>query len=336
MLDRQLLLGIIMAAVGFAGSVFVPEIRHVLLGRSAVSVPSTSWVRVVAAFLVLVFVCGLMIIGAALLVRPIVPLTTTTDGDGTGTSSTADTGRTDTSITVTGSRDSSSPVPPISAPPETMSREGCVFVKVPPGECLVGCTPGDTCTKAEPPGLVQQFGPFWIMQTEVTRRQYARCVADRTCAYEVDGELNAAPDYPVTNIDAIDAQRFCAWIEGRLPKEREWEYAARGGNSTFRYPWGETFMPDAVATGDGPSDVMKRAPNKFGLYDMSGNVAEWTVGPNTPDGRPTAVIRGGSHKSTPQQLRVSYRVVSDYHHVGDTIGFRCVADVPGGDNAPGQ
>ncbi|MGI9435571.1 MAG: formylglycine-generating enzyme family protein [Geminicoccaceae bacterium] len=105
---------------------------------------------------------------------------------------------------------------------------------------------------------------------------------------------SALPDHPVTHISWHDAATFAEWVGGRLPNELEWEHAARGGTDNIRYPWGdeepddETIFcniwqgrfPDVNTVRDGyvgtaPIDAF--GPNAAGLYNMAGNVWEWTA-----------------------------------------------------------
>lgn len=105
--------------------------------------------------------------------------------------------------------------------------------------------------------------------------------------------LNGLEDHPVVHVSHFDAQAYAAWVGGRLPSEAEWERAARGGVDGSIYAWGDKFMPDGkrmAKTWEGefpwhntaPQGLMRTAPvgsypaNGFGLYDMIGNVWEWT------------------------------------------------------------
>ncbi len=105
------------------------------------------------------------------------------------------------------------------------------------------------------------------------------------------------PDHPVVQVSWNDALAFAGWCGGRLPIEAEWEHAARGGFADVRYPWGDEepddteFMPcniwqgqfpqsNTVADGwPGTAPVDAFTPNSYGLYNMAGNVWEWTADP---------------------------------------------------------
>ena len=105
------------------------------------------------------------------------------------------------------------------------------------------------------------------------------------------------PDHPVTHVTWNDARAFAKWAGGRLPSEAEWEHAARGGLGDVRYPWGElepddtAHFPCNIWQGNFPQHNLAAdgyaatapaksfAPNGYGLYNMVGNVWEWTREP---------------------------------------------------------
>ncbi|HSX49550.1 MAG TPA: formylglycine-generating enzyme family protein [Cellvibrio sp.] len=108
-----------------------------------------------------------------------------------------------------------------------------------------------------------------------------------------DSTIKGRELYPVVHIAYEDAQAYATWAGKRLPTEAEWEFAARGGLSGKRYPWGDTFkvngksminshqghfpQHDTKEDGfDGIGPVAQFPPNGYGLYDVAGNVWEWT------------------------------------------------------------
>lgn len=193
-------------------------------------------------------------------------------------------------------------------------------------------------------------------------------------------------DYPVVGVNWKQAEAFCHWRtkiqndffasmgeaivqDYRLPTEFEWEYAARGGLQNAMYPWGGYYARNQVgefmsnfkpARGnyieDGGLATMKVGsypPNDFGLYDMSGNVAEWTITAfdelsiahvnelnpdfkyNAADDDPPAlkrkVIRGGSWKDIALYVQVSTRAFEYQDSATSFVGFRCVRSTFGND-----
>lgn len=110
-------------------------------------------------------------------------------------------------------------------------------------------------------------------------------------------EAACLPDHPVVQVSWNDARAYADWVGGRLPSEAEWEHAARGGLADVRFPWGDAEPDDAdhmpcniwqgnfprVNTGrDGyltTAPAMSFLPNGYGLYNMVGNVWEWTSEP---------------------------------------------------------
>ncbi len=105
------------------------------------------------------------------------------------------------------------------------------------------------------------------------------------------------PDHPVVHVSWHDARAFAAWAGGRLPTEAEWEHAARGGLGDVRFPWGDNepddishfpcniwqgHFPDTSLALDGFAGLAPARsfePNHYGLFNMVGNVWEWTAEP---------------------------------------------------------
>lgn len=182
-------------------------------------------------------------------------------------------------------------------------------------------------------------------------------------------------EYPVVGVTWEQANAFCHWrtsflkdVGGmmtnayRLPTEAEWEYAARGGRKMAMYPWGDKYARDAEGCflanfkpyrgsyyddmGVSTMAVKQFYPNDFGLYDMAGNVAEWTgsaysamanvsvhdMNPSysynarkdDPDILKRKVVKGGSWKDVSYYLQCGVRTYEYQYESRSYIGFRCV------------
>jgi formylglycine-generating enzyme required for sulfatase activity len=188
--------------------------------------------------------------------------------------------------------------------------------------------------------------------------------------------LAGLDDHPVTHVAAEDAEAYAAWIGKELPSEAQWEFAARGGLEGAVFCWGDEFAPRGVMMAntwqgqfpwqnllidgwDRTSPVKSFPANGYGLFDMTGNVWEWTsdyfvTGPAAPappaccvprnprvasaeaslvPGEPGAhiprrVIKGGSHLCAPN-FCLRYRPAARQGEAIDTstshLGFRCIA-----------
>jgi len=154
--------------------------------------------------------------------------------------------------------------------------------------------------------------------------------------------------HPVVHVTPADATAYAAWAGATLPTEAEWEYAARGGLDGAAFAWGDDDDPGRANrwVGEfpwrghrGTSPVGTYPPNGFGLFDVTGNVWEWTSdafdaaatpschgGADEPEGIPRQVIKGGSHLCAPSYC-LRYRPAARQGETVDTstshIGFRC-------------
>jgi sulfatase modifying factor 1 len=155
--------------------------------------------------------------------------------------------------------------------------------------------------------------------------------------------LDGRGDHPVVHVSWDDAVAYCEWSGGRLPTEAEWEWAARGGTTTT-FPWGDELEPEGhhrmnVFQGEFPAvntladgwlgtcPVDSFDPNGFGLYNVVGNVWEWTADSFSPG---THVLKGGSylcHASYCRRYRPTARMGSTPDSSTGNIGFRLAAAV---------
>ncbi|MDQ3170640.1 MAG: formylglycine-generating enzyme family protein, partial [Acidobacteriota bacterium] len=144
----------------------------------------------------------------------------------------------------------------------------------------------------------------------------------------------AAASHPVMNVTWDEAAGFCAWAGGRLPTEAEWLHAARGGADGREYPWGDVFSGEANVQGQRGADrwaftapAGSFAPNGYGLFDMIGNVWEWTselFRQKEWPGYDMRVVRGGSWDNLPERARLNARAgLSRNGRHNLYVGFRC-------------
>ncbi len=236
------------------------------------------------------------------------------------------------------------------------------MVLIPSGEFLMGSTEkdgkiGQAIGVDEVPQHSVNLRGFYIDLHEVTNREYKAFVdatgrrpPENKYPGEYSWEAGSPPagkeDVPVTDVSWHDADAYCRWAGKRLPAETEWEKAARGTDGR-QWPWGNEFKQDSCNvkyTGYGeilPAGSVSGDISPYGVYDMCGNVSEWTDAWYLPYpgstlqresfGETYKVVRGGSvvMPAFPYS-RAAYRANAnkpDYRHRG--IGFRCVKDVGG-------
>jgi formylglycine-generating enzyme required for sulfatase activity len=184
----------------------------------------------------------------------------------------------------------------------------------------MGCSPGDTlCENDEkPPHPEQISNGFWLGQTEVTQEAWKK-VSSGANSSMFKGER-----LPVENVSWIEASAYCKAIGGRLPSEKEWEYAARAGTTGATYGPLETVAWYLGNTIGGTHPVGLKQANAFGLYDMLGNVWEWAADDYNAEKK---VVRGGSWSNGLAFLRASYRDRNTPTYRSPLIGLRCAADL---------
>jgi formylglycine-generating enzyme required for sulfatase activity/class 3 adenylate cyclase len=230
------------------------------------------------------------------------------------------------------------PVTPAAPSPVAAMISEPDMVPIPGGHFLMGSN-GDA---SEQPIHGVTVRPFLLAKYPTTVRQWQDCTRAKACEYLPSGNADA----PVTNVSWDDAHQFVTWLSQathrpyRLPTEAEWEYAARGGTET-RYWWGNVMKPGfAVCKGCGnaviPMKVGTGQSNPFGLYDISGGVAEWTDdcwvkdyrgAPADGSARRTAtcdehVLRGGSWNNSQDDIRSASRDYYDASVRYPTHGIR--------------
>ena len=240
--------------------------------------------------------------------------------------------------------------------------EGMVFI--PPGEFIMGTDEVDASGKS------QEFGfnePLYL--PEHPRRtvtlpgyyidKYEVSNADFKAYLKATGRFNQSQletiyqrlhmksdKAPVRIVTWHVAAEYCRFAGKRLPTEAEWEKAARGPNG-LEYPWGDEWNPDVLNAGQGEQDLTsvgfyEKGKSYYGVYDMAGNVMEWTAdwyqaypgaqykSPNY--GKKHKVVRGGGwggigHYVIPHYFRAAYRYNFDPAKAYNDVGFRCAKNL---------
>jgi sulfatase modifying factor 1 len=263
--------------------------------------------------------------------------------------------------------------PPARGATKTESKTNLVYIWIPEGGYEQGCSKFDTVCEADekPAHEVTISKGFWMGQTEVTVGAYSKFASStnrRLPPEATFGSRNLNPGWankqaPIVNVSWNDAHEFCEWSGGSLPTESQWEYAARGdgsapGQTTLSaIAWyannsGAAALADATALfkEDGPGflgrlaqnqstfhSAGKLAPNSFMLYDMLGNVWEWTADwygegyyranerfdPKGPADGQAKVLRGGAWVNVAGAVRASVRGRRPTDSRSIDTGFRC-------------
>ena len=228
------------------------------------------------------------------------------------------------------------PPPPAAIAPgakKVNPKDGLTYVWIPPGTFRMGCSPGDNeCFDNEKPAhQVTITKGFWLGETPVTQQAWQRVTGQNPSNFK-------GPSLPIETVNWDEAKAYCVAIGGRLPTEAEWEYAARAGSTGARYGNLDEIAWYSGNSGSQTHEVRRKSPNAFGLFDMLGNVWQWTEGwygdyqpsaHSDPSGAASGqyrALRGGSWYNDPRLARVSYR---GRYAPGDrlnVIGLRCVGE----------
>jgi len=192
--------------------------------------------------------------------------------------------------------------------------------------------------------------PYYIGVYEVTFDQYDR-FARATDRKPPDDEEWGRGSHPVINVNVYDALSFAKWLSRktgdhyRLPTETEWEHAARAGTLTA-YPWGDDIGSNRANCahcgsqwdGEQTAPVGSFEPNAWGLYDMVGNVGEWTCSMRDPDPAQSfercdsiyktrrRAYRNGGWSDEPVRLGAAFRDWNAAMRKTDFVGFRLVRE----------
>ncbi len=228
--------------------------------------------------------------------------------------------------------------------------DGREMVQIPEGPFTMGSREGDPDEAPEHQLFVRTF---YMDRKEVTQGEYDRFVRMTkrgkpfVPVFEDDISKIVKPELPAMGMSWSDADAYCKWGGKRLPTEAEWEKAGRGEGKR-RYSWGDEFgtgQANVEGEEDGfkylaPPGSFESGRSPYGLYDMTGNVAEWVADtydehyyekspyrdPTGPEEGSHKVIRGGSWRETPNHARLSKRFQARMWRTDSTIGFRCAKD----------
>jgi formylglycine-generating enzyme required for sulfatase activity len=227
------------------------------------------------------------------------------------------------------------------------------MIVVPAGSFTMGSPPAEKGRGNDegPQHAVTIANPFAVSEFELTFDEWDTCVTYGDCPQGISDGNWGRGKRPVINVTWEDARRYATWLSKitgkpyRLLSEAEYEYAARAGSRTI-YPWGDDVGRNhANCNGCGSAwDNVQTAPvgsfaaNDFGLFDMIGNVWEWTEDcyHESYKGVPTdgsawviactddrrRLDRGGSWYSSPERLRSAARLGNATDYRSDNFGFR--------------
>jgi len=238
---------------------------------------------------------------------------------------------------------------------QTAAPEG--MVQIPAGKFWMGrdhSTPAEAANKMprgwrdDRPANHIQLDAFYLDKYEVTNADYAKflqATGGKAPWHWPQGKIPPGEEkVPIFNVNWFEADAYCKSVGKRLPTEAEWEKAARGGLERQMYAWkDEEDAPanapiPAVTNRNKAAAVGTLAPNGYGLYDMIGNVIEWTndwydhdyylfMPKENPKGPETGMYRsvrgGGWAEGRGEKLANYYRNFSDPETRSSTIGFRC-------------
>jgi formylglycine-generating enzyme required for sulfatase activity len=239
------------------------------------------------------------------------------------------------------------------------------MILIPAGEFIMGTDEVDASGKSQEFGFNEplylnehpkrevNLDAYYIDKYEVTNEKFKSFLRNlskytpQQIQMLVDRLQMKQDNLPVRNITWFKADEYCRFVGKRLPTEAEWEKAARGTDGR-EFPWGNKWNADYVNAGQGEADVMpvgsyEKGKSPYGVYDMAGNVMEWTAdwyepypgaeykSPNY--GHKRRVARGGSwggvgHYVIPHYFRTEYRFNFPPDQAFNDVGFRCAKDVP--------
>jgi formylglycine-generating enzyme required for sulfatase activity len=216
------------------------------------------------------------------------------------------------------------------------------MVLIPESDVMIGSEPGKAPFDNETPRQKAHIAAFYIDKYEVTNEEYKRFCDATGHSYPgnfVNGKYPEGKGHrPVVMVSWVDAEAYTRWAGKRLPREYEWEVAA-AGTSARNWPWGDFWDPKAANTLEASEGEAADAGSHlgdisaYGVYDMAGNVSEWTADWYQPYpgnaikekeyGERFKIVRGGSFQESKEFARSRFRGhLPDVFRSTD-LGFRC-------------
>jgi sulfatase modifying factor 1 len=230
------------------------------------------------------------------------------------------------------------------------TKDDATMILVPAGTFWMGALPDAKMASGdEKPGRkVTLTKAFYVDVHEITIGQWKKYAADGGPMPNFGVAAATTDDVPAYNVSQLEATAFSRWVGAALPTEAQWERAARGGRDDWTFPFGDKDDPklrNASGADDGferLAPVAKFPANGFGLFDMAGNVWEWTADwyeekyyfsapvndPIGPAEGKRKTIRGGSFEDSGSFGRCSIRMPKDTSERSSRIGLRCAKAIP--------
>lgn len=210
-------------------------------------------------------------------------------------------------------------IKPLVLDPE-MKEKNMVFIEG--GTFRMGSNFGDQDEKV----TKKNVDSYYMDKYEVSNAEFeAFCNKTGYGFPKINRRERAWEELPVTNVTFYDASLYAKWMGKTLPTEAQWEYAIKTERN-FEYPWGQIFKKGLANVETGHPKVVKgyqQGKTKTGLYNMIGNVWEWTCTPYDQNGK-NFIIKGGSYLYPKFFARASYKDGLFPHGKRKDVGFRCV------------
>jgi len=222
--------------------------------------------------------------------------------------------------------------------------DGMTLVLIPSGEFMMGAPDNDSLAarNEKPQVKVTLTNSYWITTTPVTQQSIQKILGQEFIRTTFKGEK-----YPATDLTLSEVFSYCEKVGGRLPTEAEWEWAARAGSEEVRPIKPKDFCWYNKNSKGELNEVGLKKPNAWGLYDMMGNIGEFTLSPwqfellgGTDPGHGNSdvaidrVIKSGSFENSENCMSATHRGMTPSQNkvvdvdkpwtIQNTLGFRYV------------